>query len=138
MITPETKDWTWVLDRPCPDCGFDPSAWGVTALSVRLGENASAWQRSLREGRIQPGRPDSSTWSSLEYACHLRDAFGHLDRRIGLMVTEEDPQFAFWDQDASANDEHYDQQDPVVVVAELTAASDALAARLEGLSAAAW
>ncbi len=21
-ITPDTKDWTWVLERPCPDCGF--------------------------------------------------------------------------------------------------------------------
>ena len=20
---PDTKDWTWVLDRPCPDCGFE-------------------------------------------------------------------------------------------------------------------
>ena len=22
-ITPDTKDWTWVMERPCPDCGFD-------------------------------------------------------------------------------------------------------------------
>ena len=21
-IEPDTKDWTWVLDRPCPECGF--------------------------------------------------------------------------------------------------------------------
>ncbi|PVY29285.1 hypothetical protein C7458_10631 [Williamsia muralis] len=24
-IVPDTKNWTWVLERPCPDCGFDPS-----------------------------------------------------------------------------------------------------------------
>ena len=24
-ITPDTKNWTWVLERPCPDCGFDPA-----------------------------------------------------------------------------------------------------------------
>lgn len=35
MITAETKDWTWVLDRPCPDCGFDPNACEVTVLAVR-------------------------------------------------------------------------------------------------------
>jgi hypothetical protein len=22
-IIPDTKDWTWVLDRPCPECGLD-------------------------------------------------------------------------------------------------------------------
>ncbi|HEY5013683.1 MAG TPA: DinB family protein, partial [Acidimicrobiia bacterium] len=27
MITPDTKDWTWVLERPCPECGFDASAF---------------------------------------------------------------------------------------------------------------
>ena len=21
-VPPDTKDWTWVLERPCPDCGF--------------------------------------------------------------------------------------------------------------------
>ena len=27
-ITPDTKDWTWVLERTCPECGFDPAAQG--------------------------------------------------------------------------------------------------------------
>ena len=22
-IIPDTKDWTWVLQRSCPECGFD-------------------------------------------------------------------------------------------------------------------
>ncbi len=22
-IVPDTKDWTWVLERTCPQCGFD-------------------------------------------------------------------------------------------------------------------
>ena len=25
-IEPDTKDWTWVLERPCPECGFDASS----------------------------------------------------------------------------------------------------------------
>ena len=25
IIEPDTKDWTWVLDRPCPECGFEAS-----------------------------------------------------------------------------------------------------------------
>ena len=23
MITPDTKDWTWVLEQACPECGYD-------------------------------------------------------------------------------------------------------------------
>ena len=22
-IVPDTKNWTWVLERPCPECGLD-------------------------------------------------------------------------------------------------------------------
>jgi hypothetical protein len=27
-IVPDTKDWTWVLDRPCPECGLDTQRRG--------------------------------------------------------------------------------------------------------------
>src|SRR5690242_18838112 len=23
QVVPDTKDWTWTLERPCPDCGFE-------------------------------------------------------------------------------------------------------------------
>lgn len=26
-IVPDTKDWTWVLERACPECGFDASSF---------------------------------------------------------------------------------------------------------------
>jgi hypothetical protein len=22
---PDDKDWTWVVEEPCPECGFDPT-----------------------------------------------------------------------------------------------------------------
>jgi hypothetical protein len=25
-IEPDEKDWTWTLDRSCPDCGFEAAA----------------------------------------------------------------------------------------------------------------
>ena len=31
-IEPDGKDWTWVLEQPCPECGFDPAAIDVTDL----------------------------------------------------------------------------------------------------------
>ena len=26
-IVPDEKDWTWVLRRPCPECGLDTSSF---------------------------------------------------------------------------------------------------------------
>jgi hypothetical protein len=31
-VPPDTKDWTWVLERRCPECGFEAGA--VTAPQV--------------------------------------------------------------------------------------------------------
>lgn len=32
MIQPDTKEWTWVLQRPCADCGF--ANWDQDATAV--------------------------------------------------------------------------------------------------------
>ena len=47
-ITPDTKDWTWVLDRPCPECGYDASTVAVADLR----------QPALRAGRLLVERRD--------------------------------------------------------------------------------
>jgi hypothetical protein len=73
-------------------------------------------------------------WSSLEYACHVRDVYDRYDYRISLMVTQRNPLFPNWDQDATAVSDRYEEQDPTEVVERLTVAAQALARRLEGLS----
>src|SRR3954447_2786559 len=40
-ITPDSKDWTWVLERTCPDCGYDASAVPVVSVADRLRANAA-------------------------------------------------------------------------------------------------
>lgn len=42
-ITPDTKDWTWVLERPCPECGFDTQGFAVEAVPgmIAAGEPVS-------------------------------------------------------------------------------------------------
>ena len=46
VITPDTKDWTWVLERPCPECGFDAAAFDAGAgWSDDPRQRRSAWQR---------------------------------------------------------------------------------------------
>ena len=65
-------------------------------------------------GRGQPA-PVAGHWSALEYGCHVRDVFRRFDERLHLMLSETDPLFANWDQDATAVEDDYAGQDPVVV-----------------------
>jgi hypothetical protein len=134
MIVPDAKDWTWVLDRRCPDCGFDASAGAIDAVPELVRGNALQWAQLLEDGAIHPGRPEPGVWSPLEYACHVRDVYDRFDRRISLMLTEWNPLFPNWDQDATAISDRYEEQDPTAVVNGLTRAAEALATRLEGVS----
>jgi hypothetical protein len=138
MIVPDDKDWTWVLDRGCPECGFDASTCVAGTVPDLLRANATSWQELLREGVVRPGRLSATTWSPLEYACHVRDVYARYAQRIELMLIEDDPLYPNWDQDASAIEDRYEEQDPVVVIGDLGARAEALAQLLEGLSASAW
>lgn len=138
MITPDTKDWTWVLGEACPECGFDASAVAATEVPDLVRANAAEWRRLLDAGAVAPGRPDAQTWSGLEYACHVRDVHRRFVERVGLMLAEDDPLFANWDQDASAEEDRYDEQDPAGVVAELEAAAEQMAAVFASVPDDAW
>ena len=57
-------------------------------------------------------RPAPGKWSALEYGCHVRDVFRRYDERLHLMLSETDPLFPNWDQDATAVEDDYAEQDP--------------------------
>jgi len=131
-IEPDTKDWTWVLDAPCPECGFVAADLDRAELGRLLRDDAVGWAAVLR----QPGatvRPDEQTWSPLEYACHVRDVHRIFGERVALMLDQDEPTFANWDQDEAALAGHYDQQEPVAVGSQLVAAAEAVAARYDAL-----
>ncbi|MFF4651286.1 DinB family protein [Streptomyces sp. NPDC001380] len=142
MITPDTKDWTWVLSRPCPDCGLDASSVPREAVAGLLRANAAAWTGLLAGGSADGGelrrRPDPGTWSPLEYACHVRDVFRLFAVRLDLMLTRERPLFPNWDQDATAEAERYGEQDPAAVAAGLAAAAESLAAAFDRVGGDRW
>ena len=138
MLDPDTKDWTWVLERPCPACGFDASCCEPATIAGLVRDNADTWKELLAAKLIGAGRPDEGTWSSLEYACHVRDVYLRYDARLVLMLTSEDPLFPNWDQDATAVEERYEEQAPEIVVDDLRTAALAIAARLDGLAEQQW
>ena len=133
----DQKDWTWVLERRCPECGYDAAAVDVAAIPAMVRDNAALWGDVL----ARPGareRPQPGVWSPLEYACHVRDVFRLFDTRLALMLDEDDPLFANWDQDETAVAERYWAQEPDAVAVELAAAGDAVAASFAGVDGAQW
>ena len=46
-VVPDTKDWTWVLQRRCPECGYDASATTRAAVPGLIRDNAAAWRAAL-------------------------------------------------------------------------------------------
>jgi hypothetical protein len=48
-IVPDTKDWTWVLQRPFPECGFDATALSREQISPTILTNAAAWQPMIHD-----------------------------------------------------------------------------------------
>lgn len=121
-ITPDSKDWTWVLDRPCPQCGFDPADHSLATLPGQFHDSAMSWSSVLARADAAV-RPAPDVWSALEYACHVRDVHRLFAQRAALMLEQDEPRFDDWDQDATAIDSRYAEQDPATVDAELVEAA---------------
>ena len=117
-VEPDTKDWTWVIEKRCAECGFEAALVPLADLPDLVRDNAAAWVAVLARPDVRD-RPDPGTWSPLEYGCHVRDACRVFADRLGLMLAQDDPLFANWDQDATAIEQDYAAQDPRQVAADL-------------------
>jgi hypothetical protein len=133
----DDKDWTWVLEQVCPECGFDAGGCDVAKIPDLVRENAASWQNVLVRPTVRE-RPRPGVWSPLEYGCHVRDVFVLFEQRLTLMLTEDDPQFANWDQDVTAVAERYGEQDPLAVARELAVAADAIARAFAAVDGDQW
>lgn len=134
---PDTKDWTWVLEQPCDDCGFDAGSLAKESLSGLVQETADRWRAVLRRSDVAE-RPGRTVWSPLEYACHVRDVHRIFGDRLRLLIGVQDPAFPNWDQDAAAIEGAYAQQEPIAVERELTAASAEVAGIYAGVTGDEW
>ena len=138
-IGPDTKDWTWVLERRCPECGFDSSSLPKEQIVPLVDATARAWSEVLGGPPAELGRrPADDRWSVLEYGCHVRDVFRLYDERLHLMLDQDNPTFPNWDQDRSAVEDGYDAQDPAVVATELVRGADVLSSSFRTVSGVSW
>jgi hypothetical protein len=138
-VAPDGKDWTWVLERRCPECGFDASTFPAALVAGLLRSNAAAWVQLLsdRPENLRR-RPSGDRWSPLEYACHVRDVCLLYDERLDLMLSQADPLYANWDQDATAAADGYNGQDPAAVALDLRTAALRLAGAFDQVTGAQW
>ena len=132
---PDSKDWTFVIEQGCPECGFVPAPAQQTG--TRLRATLPAWQEALTAPTASL-RPAPAVWSATEYACHVRDVCELFQQRLDLMLAQDDPVFANWDQDATALAQDYFHQDPGVVLAELTTAATAIGAAFDAVPDDGW
>jgi hypothetical protein len=134
---PDDKDWTWVLNRPCPECGFDASVPDRSELAALTRAIVTALQSTVT-ARGGTRRPQPAVWSALEYGCHVRDVCVVFGTRLKLMRGSDNPTFANWDQDDTALTEQYWTQDPPTVAAELAVEGERMAAAFDTVTIDEW
>ena len=127
-VTPDTKDWTWVLDRPCPDCGFAAGALDPAELPRVILATTPTLAAALRTPTAQ-SRQVPGVWSPAEYVAHVVDVHEVMRERLRLILSAagEPARFPNWDQDAAAIDHDYAGRSVPQLQRELTAAATAAA-----------
>lgn len=136
-IVPETKDWTFVIRQRCHECGFGPERIAARDVGQRLRMTIPRWSEALARPDAAV-RPADHVWSPLEYGCHVRDTCQIFGERLQLMLTQDDPEFANWDQDQTAVEDRYWAQDPQVVAAQYAETAAATASAFETVQESQW
>jgi hypothetical protein len=133
----------WQSER-CPECAFDPNAFGPAELPAAVAGLGRKYQAPLtrflagEDESILLTRPSPGQWSALACACHVRDVLSVFDGRIGRMLTEDAPEFGWWDHEAAVEADAYEKQIPSEVAAAVAANAAALSATLTAVPAEGW
>jgi len=126
-----------VLARPCPECGFDAASVHGRDVASILPGLADRWVAVLRTADATL-RPAAAVWSPTEYACHIRDVLTLFAERARSMLESDDPAFTDWDQDETALEERYWEQEPAVVGGQLLAAAQTATSVFGGVPDDGW
>lgn len=135
-IEPDTKDWTYVMEQGCSECGFEVVT-DPTTTGQRLRDTVPLWRDRLDRPDVRE-RPQSTTWSPLEYAAHSRDVLVVMRERLGLMLAADGTTFPGWDQDAAAVAGRYWELDPARVADEFAAEVAATANAFDEVQESEW
>ncbi len=133
-IEPDTKDWTWTVERRCPECGFDASRIGAGELAAAVRDLTAPWPARL-SAEDAHRRPVPTIWSPLEYACHIHEVLEVFRGRFELIAAEDNPALPNWDQDAAAIEGQYAAADPERIAREIPERAEDLVGALAAFGA---
>lgn len=129
---PDSKDWTWILDGVCNECGQDVRALNPKQIAGLVRGSVDLYTTVLQHGDVRL-RPSPQVWSPLEYCAHVSEMYEVMTRRLELMISQEAPTFANWDQDEAAIHNNYASLSPEHVARQLNDSAAGFAGVLEGL-----
>lgn len=104
----DAKDWTWVTQRQCPECGFDPATVGPGDLPELILGSAERYEVAVEKKGAEK-RQWPEVWSPIEYGMHVADVIELMGQRLEAILDGEGEPVAFddWDQDAAAVEKEY-------------------------------
>ncbi len=137
-LVPDDKDWTWVLERQCAECGFDAGSAAAADVAQMTRDASAQWVELLTTRVDVTTRPRPDVWSPLEYGCHVRDVYRVYAGRLRRMLNEDGSHYENWDQDTTALEDRYGEQDPVAVAAELRDEGTTIANLFESIDGEQW
>ncbi|HZQ85861.1 MAG TPA: DinB family protein [Acidimicrobiales bacterium] len=135
------RDWVGIVATgDCPDCGLAARGIPRADLPSLLEDEGRTWGVLLRTASAATlrARAPEGTWSALEYGAHVRDVLAVFAARVELALAEDRPVFGWWDHEAAADTEGYNDQAPEVVATELEGRASQLASLARGLAEGDW
>lgn len=113
------------VDGLCQECGFNYDTGDLQGTVTTLIRQSAESSMALTKAAAGPDvnvvrlRPEPEVWSAIEYACHLRDVLETQRARIAQCLAEDRPVYAPMDRTGRLKALKYEQQDPMVVAADL-------------------
>lgn len=133
------------MPERCAGCGLDWSSISPGDAEVAVRSFPRRWRAALGAfgededaDALVRRRPEPSSWSAIEYACHLRDVLELYEGHVRSALVEDRPMIASADVEASAEERRYREQDLTTVLDELADRCGRLASTLDGVAADDW
>ena len=137
----DERDWFRVVaEEQCEECGIRAGDFARAELGPAILVESERWGDLLASAgpREWRRRPSALAWSALEHEAHVRDVLALFGRRVAQAIVEDDPDFGWWDHEAAALADRYNDQDPRTVAAALRTNAKELVAELAHLDETGW